>query len=222
MKKLTLVETKAVTDGSLENPIAKYEISLEKGVDSAINTLAHKIHQLGTQFALSRTKGMSVSYSLVVDDIQTSIVFSNKVGLTIKEKSSEAYLKEAGLKKLTLSDFTIDYTAFCIAHPAITNVIKYHLGVYMEGNERADIYKATAKTFFKNDVEGKADLVSWSVQTKSAVEKTLYGIQDLMKEANADNTDKYLDEKRASAAKSIEFKKEQRKLEAEARKLLKA
>jgi len=215
MEKLTLVETISIVDGTIENPITPYEVPLTKGIDSALGTMSHMIHKLGVAFNIGKTKGASVTYTVWVDDIETAIVFGQSVGLVIKEKASEAYLKEAGLKKLTLKDFTIDFTAFSIAKPAIVNVIKYHLGAYLEASVRAASYKQTAKTFFKKEIEvGKADMASWSVQTRSAVELTLYSIRDITLAAQEENTTPYLDSNRESARLGIAFKKEQRALKA--------
>jgi hypothetical protein len=213
MQKLTLIETKAIVDGTIENPSTPFEISLEKGIDSAINSLITRIHQLATAFQIGKTKGASVVYSISVDGIQTSIAFGSGIGLTIKENSKEAYLKEAGLKKMTLTAFTMDYTAFRIAHPVIASVVKYHLGAYLDADTRAESYKATAKAIFKKDIkEGKSDLASWSVQTRATAEKSLYGIQDKMAEAAAENTDEYMESRRESSLRAIAFKSEQRKL----------
>ena len=218
MQKLTLIETKAIVDGTIENPTFEFNIPLEKGIDSGLKTLAHAIHKMGTQFKLSQTKGASVSYSIQVDGIETGIVFSSREGLVIKEKSGEAFLKEAGLKKLTLKDFTSDFTAFSLTLPAIVNVIKYHLGAYLGAEDRAASYKATAKDYFGKTTEGKSDLASWSVQTKAATEKVLYGIKDMMEAAAAENTDDYMEQRRQSARLSIAFKSEQRKLIAASKK----
>jgi hypothetical protein len=218
MQKLTLIETKAIVDGTIENPTFEFNIPLEKGIDSALKTLAHSIHKLGTQFKIGQTKGASVSYSIQVDGVDTGIVFSSREGLAIKEKSGEAFLKEAGLKKLTLKDFTADFTAFSLTLPAIVNVIKYHLGAYLGAEDRAASYKATAKDYFGKTTEGKSDLASWSVQTKAATEKVLYGIKDLMEAAAAENTDDYMEQRRQSARLSIAFKAEQRKLIAASKK----
>jgi hypothetical protein len=173
------------------------------------------IHQLGTKFKTAQTKGASVTYTLWVDDIETAIVFGTSIGLVIKEKASEAYLKEGGLKKLTLKDFTLDFTAFRIALPAVRNVIKYHLGAYLDAQTRAESYKDTAKKYFDRDLkEGKSDLSSWAVQTRSAIETNLYLVRDLMEAAQQENTSDYLEQNRESSRRAIEFKKEQRALKA--------
>ena len=219
MQKLTLIETVTVTEGTIENPVTPYEISLEKGIDSAINSLITRIHHLGTAFKIGKTKGASVVYSIEVDGCPTSIAFGSGIGLAIKENSKEAYLKEAGLKKMTLTAFTMDYTAFRIAHPVIASVVKYHLGAYLDAETRAESYKNTAKAIFKKDIkEGKSDLVSWSVQTRATAEKSLYGIQDYMEKATAENTDDYMEQRRESSRRAIAFKSEQRKIAAAAKK----
>lgn len=213
MEKLTLVETISVKDGFIANPSTSFDIPMDKGIDSAIGTLAHMIHQLGTQFKVAQTKGASVTYTLQVNEMDTAIVFGTSLGLVIKEKASEAYLKEGGLKKLTLKDFTLDFTSFRIALPAIRNVIKYHLGAYLDADTRAESYKDTAKKFFDKDLkEGKSDLSSWSVQTKAAIETSLYIVRDLMEAAQQENTSDYLEQNRESSRRAIEFKKEQRAL----------
>jgi hypothetical protein len=210
---LTLVETISVKDGIIANPSTPFDISMEKGIDSAVGTLAHMIHQLGIDFNKSRSKGASVTYTLQVDGVDTAIVFGTNLGLVIKEKASEAYLKEGGLKKLTLKDFTLDFTAFRIALPAIRNVIKYHLGAYLDSETRAAAYKETVKKYFDKDIkEGKSDLTSWSVQTKAAIETSLYVVRDLMEAAQQENTSEYLEMNRESSRRAIEFKKEQRAL----------
>jgi hypothetical protein len=219
MKKLTLVQTLSVNEGTIANPTSEFNIPLDKGIDSALNKLVHSIHKLGTAFKLSQSKGMSVAFHVRVDDTDTSVVISSREGLVIKEKSSEAYLKEAGLKKITLKDFTVDFTVFSLTLPAIVNVFKYHLGAYMDADSRAESYKSTAKTYFQRDLkEGKSDLASWSVQTKSATETVLYALQDMMSAAKAENTNDYLEQRRESARLAIEFKKEQRKQLAAAKK----
>ena len=215
MEKLTLVETISVKDGFIANPSTPFDIPMDKGIDSAVGSVAHMIHQLGTQFKIGQTKGASVTYTLQVDGMDTAIVFGTSLGLVIKEKASEAYLKEGGLKKLTLKDFTLDFTAFRIALPAIRNVIKYHLGAYLDAQTRAESYKDTAKKYFDKDIkEGKSDLSSWAVQTKSAIEFNLYLVRDLMAAAQEENTSDYLELHRESSRRAIEFKSEQRKLKA--------
>jgi hypothetical protein len=215
MEKLTLVESISIENGSIENGSTPYDISLEKGIDSAIGKLAYRIHQLGTAFKIGKTTGAKVVYTVQVDGFDTSIAFGSGIGLTVKEDSKAAYLKEAGLKKMTLTAFTLDHTAFCIAHEVIVSVIKYHLGAYLDAAERADSYKATAKRFFKVDMqEGKSDLVSWSVQTRATAEKALYGIQDLNTAAQAENSDAYMEDRRKTANLAIEFRKAQKKLAA--------
>jgi hypothetical protein len=215
MQTLTLIETKTVISGTIENPIDHFDIPLTKGIDSALNSLATRIHQLGTAFNIGKTKGAKVTYSIGIDDIETGIVFGSGIGLTVKEDSKAAYLREAGLKKMTLTAFTLDHTAFCIAHEVIVSVIKYHLGAYLSEEDRADSYKATAKRYFKVEMEeGKSDLVSWSVQTKATAEKALYGIQDLTASAQAENSDEYMVERRKTSDRAIAWKKEQRALTA--------
>ena len=215
MQTLTLLETKSVVEGTIENPCTPFDIPLTKGIDSALGTLAYRIHQLGTAFNIGKTKGAKVVYSIAVDGIETGIAFGSGIGLTVKEDSKAAYLKEAGLKKMTLTAFTLDHTAFCIAHEVIVSVIKYHLGAYLSGEDRADSYKATAKRYFKVEKEeGKSDLVSWSVQTKATAEKALYGIQDLTASAQAENSDEYMVERRKTSDRAIAWKKEQRRLKA--------
>jgi hypothetical protein len=212
MKQLILVQTLSVSEGTIANPTSEFNIPLDKGFDSALNKLVHSIHKLGTAFKVSQSKGMSVAYHVRVDGADTSVVISSREGLVIKEKASEAYLKEAGLKKITLKDFTVDFTVFSLTLPAIVNVFKYHLGAYMDADSRAESYKSTAKTYFKKDMkEGKSDLASWAQQTKSAAEKVLYVLQDAMEAARVENTDDYLENRRESARLAIEFKKEQRK-----------
>ncbi len=221
MQKLQLVETKAIKDGVIENPTTAYEISLEKGIGSAINTLISRIHQLGTDFHLNKGTGMSVLYTVRIDGEDTHIKIGPRVGLAIKEKKEEAWLKEAGLKKLTLSDFTQDYPAFRQLFEAIAGIVKYHIGTYLSPEQRAEIYKETAARYFNVKLEeGKADEVSWSVQTKAQTEKYLYGLADLAQAAKAENSDDYMESKRASASKSIAWKEEQRALARAERKML--
>ncbi len=221
MQKLQLVETKAIKDGVIDNASTPYEISLEKGVGSAINTLISRIHQLGTDFNLNKGKGMSVLYTVRIDGEDTHIKIASRVGLAIKEKKDEAWLKEAGLKKLTLSDFTQDYPAFRQLFEAIAGVVKYHIGPYLSPEQRAEIYKETAARYFNVKLEeGRADEVSWSVQTKAQTEKYLYGLQDLAQAAKSENSDDYMESKRASASRSIAWKEEQRALARAERKML--
>lgn len=212
MQKLSLVETKFIVDGTIENASTPYDIPLTKGIDSALGTLSHLIHKLGVAFNIGKSKGASVTYTLQVDGEDTAIVFGTSIGLVIKEKASEAYLKEAGLKKLTLKDFIMDFTSFSIAKPAIVSVIKYHLGAYLDGETRAASYSETAKKYFGTKVDGKADLASWATQNKSAAEITLYAVRDLNIAAQAENTNDYLEQNRQSARFAIEYKKEQRAL----------
>lgn len=221
MQKLQLVETKAIKDGVIANPTTAYDISLEKGVGSAINTLISRIHQLGTDFNLNKGTGMSVLYTVRIDGEDTHIKIGPRVGLVIKEKKEEAWLKEAGLKKLTLSDFTQDYPAFRQLFEAIAGVVKYHIGTYLSPEQRAEIYKDTAAKYFNVQLEeGRADEVSWSVQTKAQTEKYLYGLADLITAAKAENSDDYMENKRASASRSIAWKEEQRALAKAERKML--
>lgn len=221
MQKLQLVETRAIKDGVIDNASAPYDISLDKGVGSAINTLIKRIHQLGTDFSLNKGKGMSVLYTVRIDGEDTHIKIASRVGLAIKEKKDEAWLKEAGLKKLTLSDFTQDYPAFRQLFEAIAGVVKYHIGPYLSPEQRAEIYKETAARFFNVQLEqGRADEVSWSVQTKAQTEKYLYGLQDLAEVAKAENRDPYMDNRRVSAGMSIAYKEEQRALARAEKKLL--
>jgi hypothetical protein len=217
--KLILVETKIVKDGTIENSNAPYTIPTEKGFDSSVKTLLHVIHKLATKFKLDDSKGMEVRYSVEINGVETGVVISSRLGLVIKEKPSEAYLKEAGLKKISLKDFQLDYTSFNILFPAMVDVFKYHLGAYIDESTRAESYKYTANNYFgRNLKEGKSDIVSWAQQTKSAAEKTLYVVRERMESAAVENTDDFLEDRRASARLAIAFKSEQRKLIAAAKK----
>jgi hypothetical protein len=204
--KITVQEIRSVSEGSTVNPSA-IEIKTDKGLMSSCNQICHVLHQQGSK---PKSKGLSRYFVVLVDGKETALKFGDDCQAL---KVNDKFVKEAGMKAVSLKDFTQDFVLFSTAMlPTLSSVIRYFLTPYIPEEIRGEEYKVGAKKFFKVDVKEKKDAVSFASQASSMIEKTIYLTQDLVSSAKEENMDEYLRNKRESARLAIEQAKEARKL----------
>lgn len=204
--KITVQEIRSVKEGSTVNPSA-IEIKSDKGLMSACNQICHVLHQQGSK---PKSKGLSRYFVILVDGKETALKFGDDCQAL---KVNDKFVKEAGMKAVSLKDFTQDFVLFSTAMlPTLSSVIRYFLTPYIPEDVRGQEYKAGAKKFFKVDVKEKQDAVSFASQASSMIEKTIYLTQDLVSSAKEENLDEYMRNKRESARLALETAKAARKL----------
>jgi hypothetical protein len=204
--KIQIKEVRTAKEAVIDQA-APIEINTSKGLQSACNALCHALHQQGSK---PKSKSISRYFVVLVDEKETAIKFGDGcAALAINEK----YVKEAGMRSVSLKDFTQDFTLFSTALlPTLTHVMRYFLTPYIPEDVRGTEYKAGAKKVFKVDVKEKTDAVSFAAQASSMIEKAIYLTQDVREAAQKENVDTYLESKRKSTALAIEAQREARKL----------
>lgn len=195
-----------VKDGVSNHPLPLV-INTDKNLQSTCNEIVHKLHKIQSQRSES---GVKRSYVVYVNGEATCLAFGNGYKPLA---FGEEYLKEAGVKNLSLKDFE-SWPVVQATMGALSAAVRYFLVSYVPKETMGTNYKKDAKHYFGVDVSEKSDDVSVHAQATSIMEKSVYMLKALSEASLNENCDDFLITARNNRAfskqKALELKKQAR------------